>query len=217
MIVQADELLPRSVVIPEPAMGPASAAARPPAHIRAVCRFKKAHRMQDRRGVGSRTSGPRGALPAIKSYAARVRGTFSRYRVRSGWSNQQIQGSVCHARGALGSARDRAAAGSLVDSRRPSGAAIRGMNVRSSSEDHPNRVGHLLARPAYVEPSEPEHCRRKHVSGRARALTPGDERCGMAGPSRDNALDHAVVVVSGNRSGYRVPAIMPPRAAEGEV
>ena len=40
----------------------------------------------------------------------------------------------------------------------------------------------------------------------------------MAGPSRDNALDHAVVVASGNRSGYRVPAIiMSPRVAEGDV
>lgn len=56
------------------------------------------------------------------------------------------------------------------------------------------------------------------VPGWARALTPGDEGCGMAGPSRDNALDHAVVVMSGNRSGYRVPAIiMSPRVAEGEV
>jgi hypothetical protein len=40
----------------------------------------------------------------------------------------------------------------------------------------------------------------------------------MAGPSWDNALDHVVVVVSGNRSGYRVPAIiMSPWVAEGEV
>ena len=30
----------------------------------------------------------------------------------------------------------------------------------------------------------------------------------MAGPSRDNALDHVVVVVFGNRPGYRVPAII---------
>ena len=55
------------------------------------------------------------------------------------------------------------------------------------------------------------------VPGRARALTPGDE-VRMAGPSWDNALDHVVVVVSGNRSGYRVPAIiMSPWVAEGEV
>jgi hypothetical protein len=40
----------------------------------------------------------------------------------------------------------------------------------------------------------------------------------MAGPCRDNALDHVVVVVFGNRSGYRVPAIiMPPWVAEGGV
>lgn len=40
----------------------------------------------------------------------------------------------------------------------------------------------------------------------------------MAGPCRDNALDHVVVVVFGNRSGYRVPAIiMSPRVNEGGV
>jgi hypothetical protein len=40
----------------------------------------------------------------------------------------------------------------------------------------------------------------------------------MAGPSRDNALDHVVVVVFENRSGYRVPAIiMSPWVAEGGV
>jgi hypothetical protein len=39
----------------------------------------------------------------------------------------------------------------------------------------------------------------------------------MVGPGRGNALDH-VVVVSGNRSGCRVPAIiMSPWVAEGEV
>jgi hypothetical protein len=40
----------------------------------------------------------------------------------------------------------------------------------------------------------------------------------MAVPSRDNALDHVVVVVFGNRSGDRVPAIiMSPWVAEGGV
>ena len=39
----------------------------------------------------------------------------------------------------------------------------------------------------------------------------------MAGPNRDNALDHVVVVFE-NRSGYRVPAIiMSPWVAEGGV
>ena len=40
----------------------------------------------------------------------------------------------------------------------------------------------------------------------------------MAGPSSDNALDRMVAVVSGNRSGYRVPAIiMSPWVAERGV
>jgi len=52
----------------------------------------------------------------------------------------------------------------------------------------------------------------------AKALTLRDERCGMAGPSRDNALDYVVVVVFGNRSGYRIPAIiMSPWVAERGV
>jgi hypothetical protein len=38
----------------------------------------------------------------------------------------------------------------------------------------------------------------------------------MAGPCRDNALDHVVVLVFGNRSGCLVPAIiMSPWVTEG--
>jgi hypothetical protein len=40
----------------------------------------------------------------------------------------------------------------------------------------------------------------------------------MAGPGRDNALDHVVVVVFEDRSGYRVAAsIMSSWVAEGAV
>jgi hypothetical protein len=52
----------------------------------------------------------------------------------------------------------------------------------------------------------------------AKELTPRDERCGMADPNRDNALDHMVVMVFGNRSGYPAPAIIiSPWVAEGGV
>jgi hypothetical protein len=84
--------------------------------------------------------------------------------------------------------------------------------------DHPNRVSHLWHDLPTLNLASQNTAIVDAVPGWARALMPGEERCGMAGPSRDNALHHAVVVVSGNRSGYRVPAIiMSPRVAEGDV
>jgi len=86
-----------------------------------------------------------------------------------------------------------------------------------ADEDHPGRVGHLWHDLLTLSLASQNTAIANARAWLGKGVHAGDERCGMAGPSRDNVLD-VVVAVSGKRSGCVVPAItMPPWVAEEGV
>src|ERR1022692_4797350 len=65
----------------------------------------------------------------------------------------------------------------------------------------PPKPGGVIFSPTrYIEPGGQEHCHHQRRYLGAEALMSKDQGSGMAGQSRDNALDHVVVVVFENRS-----------------